>query len=135
MLMVADGTFTWGFHETLVDQDKFRDYFKQQISPDQDRWHAFLNNLDQYHLQQLSMHMEILRDEIAFVLNNIDIPNDQPFEFFKRLSRAILSMRSTTLGYDETKQFAGFLWSVFAGWDVITGYRERDIIQEMIEAI
>ena len=135
MLMVADGTFEWGFHETLIEQDKFREYFKEKISPDQNRWHAFLNKLDEHYLQELIMKTEILRDEIAFVLNNVDIPDDKPFEFLKRLSGAILSMRNTTLGYDETKQFAGFLWSVFAGWDVISGYRERDIIQEMIEAI
>jgi len=135
MLMVSDGTFEWGFHETLVDQDKFRKYFKEKISPDQDRWHAFQNKLDEHYLQELIMNTEILRDEIAFVLNNIDIPDEEPFEFLKRLSGAILSMRNTTLGYDETKQFSGFLWSVFAGWDLISGYRERDIIQEMIEVI
>ena len=135
MLMVSDGTFEWGFHEVLVEQDKFRDYFKEKVSPDQDRWDAFQNKLDEHYLQELIMKTEILRDEIAFVLNNVDIPDDRPFEFLKRLSRAILSMRNTTLGYDETKQFAGFLWSVFAGWDVISGYRDSDIIQEMIDAI
>jgi hypothetical protein len=28
-----------------------------------------------------------------------------------------------------------FLWDVFAGWDVVSGYRERDIIGDMIAAI
>jgi hypothetical protein len=47
----------------------------------------------------------------------------------KRLSNAIYSMKDVTLGYDETKPLARFLWSVFAGWDFITGYREEDIVK------
>jgi hypothetical protein len=70
-----------------------------------------------------------------FVLASTDIPDDEPFEFLKRLSAAIRSMRDTTLGYEETKPFARFLWEVFAGWDWITGYRKGDITKEMIESI
>jgi hypothetical protein len=79
--------------------------------------------------------MEIFRDELTFVLNNTDIPKDEPFEFMKRLSNAIYSMKDVTLGYDETKPLARFLWSVFAGWDQITGYRKEDIVKKMIDAI
>ena len=135
MLMVADGTFEWGFHEALIEQEQFRKYFQEKVSPSEDRWDAFQNKLDEYYLQELIMKTEILRDEISFVLNNIEIPDDRPFEFLKRLSAAILSMRNTTLGYDETKQFSNFLWSVFAGWDIISGYRDRDIIGETIKSI
>jgi hypothetical protein len=53
----------------------------------------------------------------------------------KRLSAAIYSVQDTTLGYDETKPFARFLWEVLAGWSFVTGYQERDIIEDMIEAI
>ena len=81
--------------------------------------------------------MEIFRDELNFVLNNTDIPKDEPFEFMKRLSNAIYSMKDVTLGsgYDETKLLSRFLWSVFAGWDFITGYRKEDIVKKMIDAI
>jgi hypothetical protein len=68
-------------------------------------------------------------------LNNVDIPNDETFEFLKRLSAIIYSMKDVTLGYDETKPLARFLWSVFAGWNLITGYREEDIVQKTIDAI
>jgi len=44
-------------------------------------------------------------------------------------------MKDVTLGYDEFKPLAGFLWSVFAGWDFITGYRKEDIVKKMIDAI
>ena len=73
--------------------------------------------------------MEIFRDELTFVLNNTDIPKDEPFEFMKRLSNAIYSMKDVTLGYDEIKPLARFLWSVFAG------YRKEDIVKKMIDAI
>jgi hypothetical protein len=44
-------------------------------------------------------------------------------------------MQDKSLEYDDTKSFSGFLWGIFAGFDLITGYRERDIIQEMIDVI
>ena len=79
--------------------------------------------------------MEIFRDELTFVLNSTDIPKDRPFEFLKRLSTAILSMKDVTLGYDELRSLAAFLWSVFAGWDPSIGYRKEDIVKKMIAAI
>jgi hypothetical protein len=75
------------------------------------------------------------REELTFVLNNTDIPKDEPFEFLKRLSAVIYAMKHITLGYDESKPLAGFLWNVFAGWDLITGYRKEDIIRNMIDTI
>jgi hypothetical protein len=135
MLMVSDGTFVWGFHEELIDQAKFKEYFEQPVGHGQDRWDAFQNKLDAYNLEGLILKMEILRDEVTFVLNNIDISDEEPFVFLKRLSNALLSMRQTKLGYDETKGFASFLWNVFAGFDIVDGYRERDIIGDMIAAI
>jgi hypothetical protein len=121
MLLAADGTFEAGVPETLIEQDKFKEYFSHPVSSSQDRWSAFLNNLDEYHLQSLITKMEIFRDEISFVLNNTDIPDDEPFEFLKRLSGVIHTMKTATLDYDPTKRLGGFLWSVFAGFDIING--------------
>jgi hypothetical protein len=59
------------------------------VTPDQERWHQFLNNLDEFYLGRLQTLMEQFRDELIFVLNNTDIPKDEPFEFLKRLSAAI----------------------------------------------
>ena len=70
MLLVADGSYKGGLPETLVEQNKFKQYFSQN------RWYAFLNNLDEYYLKSLLNKFEIFRDEIIFVLNNIDIPDD-----------------------------------------------------------
>jgi hypothetical protein len=43
-------------------------------------------------------------------------------------------MKSVTLDYDELKPFARLLWSIFTGWDPISGH-EEDIIKKMIEDI
>ena len=135
MLAVADDTYDSGLPQKLLEQEEFKNYFNQKVTPDQDRSNRFENKLDEYHLKELIKKAEIFRDEIAFVLNNVDIPSEAPFEFLKRLSAMIYSVQDTTLGYDETKPFARFLWEVFAGFSWVTGYRERDIIPEMIEAI
>jgi hypothetical protein len=79
--------------------------------------------------------MEILRREIEFVLESTDISDERPFEHLKRLSNLIITLRNTTIGYDSTKSLCNFLWDVFAGFSVATGYRERDVIAEMIKEI
>jgi hypothetical protein len=135
ILMVTDGTFAWGFQEELIDQKKFRDYFKQNVLPGQDRWDSFHNKLDEYNLEVLLTHMEILRGEILFVLGSIDIQDEDVMEFLKRLSDAIVRMRNTKTDYDSVKSLGHFLWEIFAGFDFATGYRKEDIIGNMIAAI
>ena len=135
MLLVADGAYSKGVPEALLEPDSFRAYFEENVVPDHDRWHEFQNKLDERSLRELFTRMEIFRDEVAFILNNTDISNDEPFEFFKNLSATIYSMKDITLGYDELKLLARFLWTVFAGWDLIAGYRKKDIVMEMIDAI
>ena len=132
MLSVADGSFEYGFHETLIDHKKFRAYFEQKVSTSQDRWDAFHNNLDGDQLQSLLRYMEIFRDEIQFVLGSIDIPNDKPFVFLKRFSNAIALRKGTTLDYDSRKSFGNFLWEIFAGFSPVKGPLERDIVTVMI---
>jgi hypothetical protein len=135
MLSVADGGYEYGFHETLVDQENFRAYFQESISPSQDRFHAFLNNLQAENLEVLLTQLEILRDEISYVLVSTDIGDDKSFDFFKRLSSIIALRRKTTMGYDDTKNFGGFLWEMFAGFSPANGYHEGDMVEQMIEAI
>lgn len=135
MLAVAEGSYCADIPTILMDQDKFKTYFSERVTNDRNRWNNFENNLDDYNLQQLLTCMELFREELVFVLNNTDIPKDKPFEFLKRLSAIIFSMKNVKIGYDETKPLDRFLWDVFAGFDLITGYRNEDIIKNMISAI
>ena len=135
MLLLADGGYSSDVPETLMEQDKFRDYFMEEMAPGLTRWEKFLNNINERYLRELLTRMEIFRDEVAFVLNNTEIPEDEPFEFLKQLSNVIYSMKYVKPEYDDEKTLARFLWNVFAGWDWSTGYRKEDIIKSMIDAI
>ena len=91
--------------------------------------------MNEYYLRELLVRMEIIRDEITFILNNTDIPKDRPFEFLKRLSATIYLVKDVKLDYDELKPFARFLWWMFTGWDPITGDAKGDPIAKMIGSI
>jgi hypothetical protein len=135
MLMVTNSTFEWGSHRELVDQKKFRDYFKQEVAPGEDRWDSLHNKMTEYYLDELLTHLEILRTEILFAMAAVDIDDKRVLEFLKRLSATIVRMRKTTLDYDSMKSFGHFMWEVFTGWDFVTGYKERDFFEDMIQAI
>ena len=77
ILGVADGTYDAAMPEELLDQKKFKEYFKMKVGQGQDRWDRFCNKLDPY-LKEIVKRMEIFRDEISFILNNVDIPSDEP---------------------------------------------------------
>jgi len=79
--------------------------------------------------------MEIFRAELIHVMTSTDIANFETSEFFKRLSAAIFSHGNATADYDEVKQLSGLLWTLLTGWDWATGYRERDLVQDMIASI
>jgi hypothetical protein len=104
------GRLCGGLHRELVDQKKFREYFKQNISPDQDRWDAVHNKMTEHHLDDLLTHLEILRTEISFSMAAIEIDDKRALEFLKRLSATLIRMRNTTLDYDSMKSLGGFLW-------------------------
>lgn len=135
MLGTVDRTIDPDKVDELIDQAAFRNYFKERLFPSQDRWHVFLDKLDEAGLLRILSAVDIFRDEISFALSAIDIPSEDAFDFFKRFSGAIHSVRSTELGYDSIKPLARFLWSLFAGFDFINGYRKEDLVAKMIKSI
>lgn len=121
----------------LSDQSEFKKFFTQ---PDNDdsrniEWYAVLNGLNQYHLKELLVELEIFMNEVGYVLNTVEINDPNVFSFFKRLSQAVYRLKHSTLEYDDVKHLSGFLWELFAGWSFIDGYREDDIVKVMIEKI
>lgn len=119
----------------LTDQDEFRKYFKEPVNESQNRWHVVLNGLSDKLLKDLLVELEILKYEVSYVLNNVNIEDPNVFSFFKRLSQAVHKLKNTTLEYDDEKQLSQFLWELFSGWSFIDGYREDDIVSVMIEKI
>jgi hypothetical protein len=130
-LMLADGSYESSVPETLLDQKSFRDYFKTPTGDGQDRWDRVANSLEGYYLQLLLNRMEAFREEIVFVLNNVDIEADAAFEFAKNFSKAITSASILTPGYDN-KALLQFLWTVFTGWSFVDGYPKTDVVEDMI---
>lgn len=121
--------------QQLKDRVFFKQHFKEWVSPDQERWHAVLNGLDESLVKKLVVELEILMAEVHYALTVIDIDNQDAFAFLKRLSQILYRYRNWSAEYNDVKQLSGFMWSVHTGWSVIDGYTNKDIIAEMIEAI
>ena len=134
-LAVADGSFDSRQTEMLLSIEEFRRYFKEGVGYGKVRWDEVANKMTPYYLDVTLSRMESLRQEISFVIHNTDVSDAETFEFLKRLSQAMLMQRNATLDYDSIKSFLGFFWNLFAGWDWIEGYRARDIVEEMADAI
>lgn len=121
--------------EQLKDRERFRTFFQERVSPSQERWHVVLNNLDEHKIKRLIVELEILRDEVNYALNTIDIDDPEAFAFLKRLAEILYRNRSWTPEYDDVKELSGFMWSVHTGWSIMEGYTGRDIIGDMIKVL
>jgi hypothetical protein len=135
MLGVVDGVVDPEKVDELLDQKAFRAYFQERPTPSQDRLDIFLNGLDETGLRQILSAVDILREEIAFALSATEIPTDEAFEFFKRFSGAIHAVKDTELGYDSIKPLSRFVWTLFSGFDFVTGYQKEDVVAKMIGSI
>ena len=78
--------------------------------------------------------MEILRNEVLFILNNTEIDDQEISMFLKRFSQYIYRLRHLKSDFDDMKTKPNFLWDLFTGWSPM-GYLDKDIIKEMIKKI
>ena len=134
-LAMADGGFDASLPETLLPIEEFRRYFKEDVGSGKNRWDEVANKITPYYLDATLSRMKLLQQEISFVIHNTDISEVEAFEFLKRLSQAMEMERNATEDCYSISSFLGFCWQLFAGWDWIKGYRARDIVEEMTEAI
>ena len=137
IFLIASRSQEYRPKEMLFNQEEFRRYFKVDIGNDQTRWDAVLNALNgnRYLLRDIQYELEILREELLYVLSAIDVDDEEVFAFVKRLAHAIYRLKDTEPEYDDIKHMGGFLWEVFTGWSVVEGYRPKDIVQSMIDRI
>lgn len=134
-LAVADGSFDSRLPEKLQPIDEFRRYFKQNVGDGRSRWDEVANKMSSYYMDSTLNRMSILQQEISFVMHNADISECEAFDFLKHLSQAMQMQRNAMLDSESMRSFLRFFWQLFAGWDWVEGYRARDIVEEMIEAI
>jgi hypothetical protein len=121
----------------LSEQSEFRKFFTEPVDGDSRsaRWYDVLNGLKGDRLKELLVELEVFMNEVAYVLNNVEINDTDVFSFFKRLSQAVYRLKNSTSDYEDVEQLSKFLWELFAGWSFIDGYRTDDIIKVMISKI
>ena len=123
--------------EKLCDLEEFKNYFKENFANSQDRWHKVWQELDGHLLEDLLIQLSILRDEVAFVLNNTEINDKSVLSFFRLLSQRVYNFkaRGIKMEYEDKKSLLGFLWELFTGWSFVDGYRKEDIVKLMTKEI
>ena len=134
-LAVGDGGFKTDLPEKLIPVVEFRKYFKEEIGKNKNRWHDVHNNMTDYYLEITQSRMEILRQEISFAMQTIDISETDASRILKYLSHTIVLQRNATRDYDSIRSFLGVFWELFAGWNGPTGYQDIDMIEEIIDSI
>lgn len=123
--------------EKLCVLEEFKNYFKENFINSQDRWHKVWQELDGRLLEDLLIQLSILRDEVAFILNNTEINEKSVLSFFRLLSQRVYNFkaRGIYMEYEDKKSLLRFLWELFTGWSFADGYRKEDIVKLMIKEI
>jgi len=83
-------------------------------------------------IKEIFIEFEVLEKETKYILSNLDIHNEEIFDFLKRISRMTYNFRDFDPEKDDVKSLMSFLWSIFAGWSRITGYPEEDIFEVIL---
>lgn len=135
LLNASIGPYSLDEAERLSDYEAFRNFFGAN---QKEMWYAALNGLqsNEYYLHELLVEIEMLSDEVAYVLNNVNINDSAVFEFFKNLSGHVYRLKnSPTFTDDQVKYLGSFVWGILAQWSFIDGRLQEDIIQKMISQI
>ncbi len=135
ILLTACKSYDYELSLKLLDPNEFSKFIRTPVDddPNNHKWYAIESGLDEDHLKGLLVSLEIFMNEVAYVLNNIDINEPEAFAFFKRLSQAVYQLKNSTLGYDEFKPLESFILQILGGYDFATGRRDYDIVKKMID--
>ncbi len=135
LLWASIGTHDSDLPKALCDHKKFREFFDAN---NKKQWYAALNGLqgNPDRVKDLLLEMELLANEVSYVLNNANINDPEVHSFFKRLCEHIYRLKNDTVySYDQVKYLGAFLWSIHARWSMIEGQLERDLVEDMIHAL
>lgn len=135
LLDASVGSYRMDQAECLTDYKAFKDFFSAN---DNEMWYAAMNGLqsnDEY-LNELLVEIQILSDEMSYILNNVSINDSTVFEFFKHLSGHVYRLKNSLIYTDDhVKSLGRFVWEILAQWSFIDGQRPDDIVQKMIRQI
>jgi hypothetical protein len=87
-------------------------------------------------LSDILMEMQILADEVAYVMSRVNIDDEHVQAFFKRLNEHVFRLKNESMySYDPVKYVAQFLWQIHARWSMVDGQLEHDVIDSVIKQI
>jgi hypothetical protein len=116
--------------EELHDVKKFKTFFTE------DKWYKVIDNFNDQSWKELLIELEILKDEISFVLNNIQIHDKNIFDLFKNISIAVGRLKYLSISdYGFGKELGFFIFEIFGGWSLVSGQRKNDIMKDVINKI
>ena len=120
----------------MLSIDAFKAAFAHGREADEG-FYAFENQMspETYEFREIVLNLQILSKQIDYVLSNYEIEDQSAFDFFKRLEAFLLRMPYLKPGYDESKALCGFVWEIFAGFNIVEGYRGYDVIEKMVQDI
>ena len=127
-----------GMHDSTLPKELADDHlrFKAFFDEDDQRlWYAALNGMQgsEERMRELSLALQMLSDEVAYVLNNVPVQDPSVHRFFKALNENVYRLNHSGADpYDQVKHVGGFLWGILARWSFVDGQRDTDIVQEMI---
>lgn len=119
----------------LATMTEFRKYFKKNSN---ENWYKVLNGLEDERstLEDLFIEIDLLIQQVNYTLNNIHVRDKDALRLLTRFSQHTYRLRHADIYSDDPVRYiGGFIWDVMAGWSVIDGFREHDIIQITIDKI
>lgn len=135
LLWNAIGAHSTDLSKALCNHLKFKEYFNQN---NKEQWYAALNGLqdNKHHLSDLLFEMELLASEVAYVLNNVAVHEDQVHRSLKLLNENIHRLRNSSVySSDPVKHVGNFLWGILSRWSFVDGQRHDDFIEKMIKRL
>lgn len=127
--------------DILLTFEWFNQFFSEKISDTQTNWHNLINKYEDNPsiFKELIYDLSSLEKEISFILDNLEIIDEELFCFMKVFKERIDWFKDL---WDDKeryefyyKNFWGFLWSIYSWWDIVSWQRETDIIEDMIDKI
>lgn len=98
-------------------------------------FYAFRNYMssDVPEYRNIIIELRVLSEELNFVMHNYEFKDPKYFEFFKRLRAYLIRLELRGAGYEEEKYLSSLIWEMCGGFNIIAGFRDYDIVEEMIK--
>lgn len=134
-ILFASGKSVGEELEELLDPEKFDEYWRYDETGSGMRYYEFLNGLNDYFAGKIAFELEILRDEIQFILNAVDVDDEEAFTHLRYVTVLAYDMSKTGSNYEDQKRWGRFLWVLLVPKDTKTGKIKKDPIIESLEKI